>query len=1087
MQGLNPGRDLSTSERKLGMSVQTRNQGHRPQDDVGVNCVGESSAPITKLPEVSVAKLEELFGRMLNAAPVLIWLSGTDKLCTWFNQTWLDFVGRPLEKELGVGWTENLHPDDVQKSTTTYQQAFDARVSFTMEYRLRHRDGQYRWVLNNGVPLYAADQQFVGYIGSCTDITLQKDAEAALLAKDAELELIADATPLILIRCSRDLRYRFLNRAACELFGKRKEEIIGRPIVDFLGERAWLQIQPYVDRVLHGEPVRFEMEIDYPVGRRLVDAAYDPEFDREGQVVGWVASIVDTSHSKQMERSLRTSERRLRSLIRLMPAAMYTCDAQGRITMFNEVAERIWGRAPRLGDLEEKFCGAFRLYGPEGKCILRSDSPMAAAVLHGTPCHNREVTVERPDGSRRTVLVNIDPLVDGDGNLEGAVNIFLDITDHRGAERERDRFFELSDALLGICSLDDGRWLRVNPAFSRVLGWSVEQLRDRSGFETLHPDDVQLTRQMIQRLATGLSVTDFEHRVRCADGSYKWIAWSLAPYPSERLVYCVGRDMTETKKSLEALRASEERFRGLSETIPTMVWVCTPDGRFTYANPLWSAYTGLTCQQIQGFGWVETLHPDDCARVLNQWEECRLAGTQYEGEVRYRRRDGVYRWHYYRSVPIRDENKRITAWYGASLDIEERKATEAAAHRREEQLRLAAESANRAKSEFLANMSHEIRTPMTAILGYTDILAQYHTDPDDQSCLAIIRNNGNFLLEIINDILDLSKIDAGKLEIRRRRFRLNQLISDIRLLMSVRAQEKRIRLRVVYQGAIPVRIPSDRKRLKQILVNLVGTAIKFTDQGTVQLNICYLPSDPIAQMQFEVVDTGIGISPQQQARLFKPFTQLNAAQRVKPGGTGLGLVISQRFAELLGGNITVESEVGRGSKFSLIIPVGPPDRLQLVDPREIDVSAVIEPTLEEPKSRLRGRILVVDDRREMRFIAQHLIEEAGGEVIAAENGQEAIEIALARQGSQTPIDLIVMDMQMPVLDGFEATRRLRAAGFTAPIVALTAYAMEGDRQVCLEAGCTDYVAKPLNAPKFVKILAQYLESHSSAQSGAAGP
>ena len=499
-----------------------------------------------------------------------------------------------------------------------------------------------------------------------------------------------------------------------------------------------------------------------PDGSRRWFVAYStPLFDERQNIRGGINMLIDVTQRKCTEQALRESEQRFRSLVALMPAGMCTCDSQGRITLFNDHAVRLWGRVPKVGDEDEKFCGSFRLYRPDGSFMPHVETPMAEAIRTGIGCDNREVTIERPDGTRRVVLVNIDPIIDATGKGQGAVNIFMDITDHQRAERERDRFFVLSKDLLGILSTHDGRWLRINAAFSTVLGWTKEEMLTLPLLELVHPDDMERWRKAFDELAEGPVVNNFEHRVRCKDGGYKWIAWNAIPLPTEQLLYCVGRDMTARQQAEQDLRRSEERFRALSEAIPTMIWVCLPDGWLTYFNPLWSEYTGQTAEQYQGLGWVDVVHPQDRGNALARWEDCCRTGQPFEGEIRYRRHDGVYRWHYYRAVPVRGPSRDILAWYGASLDIEERKSAEAALMKSEERMRLAAEAANHAKSEFLANMSHEIRTPMTAILGYVDILAQYHKDPDDQSCLTIIRNNGNYLLEIINDILDVSKIDAG--------------------------------------------------------------------------------------------------------------------------------------------------------------------------------------------------------------------------------------------------------------------------------------------------------------------------------------
>jgi len=387
--------------------------------------------------------------------------------------------------------------------------------------------------------------------------------------------------------------------------------------------------------------------------------------------------------------------------------------------------------------------------------------------------------------------------------------------------------------------------------------------------------------------------------------------------------------------------------------------------------------------------------------------------------------------------------------------------------------------ANETKSEFLANMSHEIRTPMSAIIGYADILDRHLTDPDNRNCVSIIRHNGQFLLEIINDILDISKIEAGKLDLYMKRFQPDKLVADVQSLMEVRATEKKISLNVKYDGRIPKTIRSDVKRLKQILVNLIGNAIKFSESGSVELTIRFVDEDDSQSLQFKVSDTGIGMTAQQVNKLFQPFTQADSSVDRKFGGTGLGLTISRRLARMLGGDIEIESEFGVGSSFTLSVSVGPRSEIELFTPTIATTDALKLRTSEltgvGDKSfelKIGGRILVVDDRREIRFIAQHFIEDAGGEVSTADNGKEAIVAINKAEADQKPFDVLVLDMQMPILDGYETARRLRKSGFDKPIIAVTAHAMEGDRAKCIEFGCTDYITKPLHGPVFVEMLAE---------------
>ena len=277
---------------------------------------------------------------------------------------------------------------------------------------------------------------------------------------------------------------------------------------------------------------------------------------------------------------------------------------------------------------------------------------------------------------------------------------------------------------------------------------------------------------------------------------------------------------------------------------------------------------------------------------------------------------------------------------------------------------------------------------------------------------------------------------------------------------------------------MPETINSDDKRLKQILLNLVGNAIKFTHDGSVKLALSLKADSQPPVLEFEVSDTGIGMTDAQMAVLFQPFAQADSSVDRKYGGTGLGLTISKRLAEMLGGKIAVTSAMGVGSKFTLSISL-----------KNFDEHTLIEPTMSTPllvtqddqrtTPKLEGRVLVVDDRREIRFIAQHFLVDAGVTVEVGENGQEAIDMIAAAEASGEPFDLLVIDMQMPVLDGYEASRRLRAIDYDKPIIALTAHAMDGDREECLAAGCTDYITKPLDGPRFIKIIASHLSQIKS--------
>lgn len=403
-----------------------------------------------------------------------------------------------------------------------------------------------------------------------------------------------------------------------------------------------------------------------------------------------------------------------------------------------------------------------------------------------------------------------------------------------------------------------------------------------------------------------------------------------------------------------------------------------------------------------------------------------------------------------------------------------------------------AEEATRAKSEFLANMSHELRTPMTAILGYTELLLE---DGDLRraparriEALRTLKRNGQHLMRILADILDLSKIEAGKIEVEQLPTSPCEVIADIESVMRSAAEEKGIAFDVIYKGGIPATIQTDPTRLRQILINLVGNAIKFTACGSVRVTVELIRAEqgkPL--LRFAVTDTGPGLSAEAQGRVFESFSQADASTTREYGGTGLGLAVSSHLARLLGGDIEVESVEGQGSTFTLSVEVGSLEGvLMLDDPARQGTEQFVLPGdagstiafLDGVKETgPKAQILLVEDGEDNRRLIASTLRKSGFEVSHAENGKAGVELALAARDMGEPFDLILMDMQMPVMDGYEATQRLREAGCQVPIVALTAHAMKGDRERCLNAGCNDFATKPISRRDLLKTVLGHLPKH----------
>ena len=548
------------------------------------------------------------------------------------------------------------------------------------------------------------------------------------------------------------------------------------------------------------------------------------------------------------------------------------------------------------------------------------------------------------------------------------------------------------------------------------------------------------------------------------------------------------RMLNEHKDMEGALRTSKER-RDLAMSV-------TNDGMYDWDLETDNVFFDRRYYTMAGYQpnefpgtfneWAARVHPDDLTRVKERLT-CYLEArdSNYDVEFRFKRKDDAWMWIRGRArIVDRDEDGTPQRVVGTHTDVTDRKRVERELVKAKDE----AEAGNKAKSEFLANMSHEIRTPMTAVLGFSEILQDSINDPEQLDALATIRKNGEYLIGIINDILDLSKIEAGQLEVEQVQCSPCHVLSEVASLMRVPAKAKNLPLRIEYQGPIPETIHSDPTRLRQILINLVGNAIKFTETGEIRLVARLVNAEGRnPKLTVEVVDSGIGMTENQIAKLFRPFQQADMSTTRKFGGTGLGLIISKRLAEQLGGDITVRSRPQEGSTFTVTIATGSLDCVRMRDSSsEAQLSDSAEKTPIASRVKLDCRVLLAEDGLDNQRLITLLLKKAGAEVTVAENGKIAHDLALASQADANPFDVILMDMQMPVMDGYEATRKLREAGYTGPIIAATAHAMSTDQAECLTVGCDDYLSKPIQRDQLISLVAKYASRGAPCKAGIVG-
>ena len=620
----------------------------------------------------------------------------------------------------------------------------------------------------------------------------------------------------------------------------------------------------------------------------------------------------------------------------------------------------------------------------------------------------------------------------------------------------------------------EGRFIRVNKAQATRFGLSdpAEAVgkTDFDFFTEEHARQAWDDERAV--METDHPVIAKEERETWDGGRVTWVSTTKLPLRDEdgSIVgtFGISRDITAGKRAEEALRQGEERFRSLIEATVAIVWNTPASGEFETEQPGWTAYTGQTFDQCKGWGWLEAVHPDDRPNTARVWSAAIAASSLYQVEHRLRRHDGEYRYMLVRAVPILSKGGRVREWIGVHSDIDAEKQAEAAMREAKE----AAEAATRTKSEFLANMSHEIRTPLNGIIGMTELALDTELTAEQREYLGMVKLSADHLLTVINDILDFSKIEAGKLDLEHVEFDLRDTLDDTVATLALRAHNKGLELADHIAPEVPDALSGDPHRLRQVIVNLIGNAIKFTERGEVVLRVdVQSRTEQEICLHFAVRDTGIGISPGQQQKVFKAFSQADTSTSRKFGGTGLGLAISARLVQMMGGTIWLESQVDQGSTFHFTARFGPAS------------SQVARRVLAEP-ARLHGLpVLVVDDNATNRRILQEMLTSWGMNPTVTEGGREALaELERARTAG-APFAVVLLDALMPEMDGFTLAERIRhdPEPVGATLMMLSSANRREDAARCRELGVSTYLTKPIGQSTLLDAIMSSLGAIVSAE------
>ncbi|MDM8545325.1 response regulator [Candidatus Venteria ishoeyi] len=641
------------------------------------------------------------------------------------------------------------------------------------------------------------------------------------------------------------------------------------------------------------------------------------------------------------------------------------------------------------------------------------------------------------------------------------------------AQRESETQFQVifNNAYVAISLMNvTANYLQVNEEFIRLLGYSAAELEQVRCQDITHPDDQALSEQNLSRIRhREITSCAFDKHFIRKDGSmFLGSNWLAGLYDEDtQCCYgfvCVITDLTEREQTYAKIQTLS---RAVEQTHSAVV-ITDNTGCIEFVNPAFTEATGYSTEEAVGaYPNILKSGYQDQAFYTNMWVTLK-SGELWQGELVNKRKDGTIYWEYVTISPIKDEQDRIINFIAVKKDITERKAAEIALQEAKEK----AEIASQAKSAFLANMSHEIRTPMNAILGFTEILNGMITDPTQQDYLKTIQNSGETLLDLINDILDLSKVEAGKMQLDETPVNLIKVFQEIAQMFKPKTQAKGLDFQVDIAQALPEWLLLDETRIRQILINLLGNAIKFTQQGVIRLSLIIHDLDiknHVCSLEFSVQDSGIGIPLEQQENMFKAFEQQAGQSQAKYGGTGLGLAICQQLAMLMKGEIQVSSQVGKGSIFTINL-----DKLKILHPPSKRLKAH-QP--EQDVNFAPATILIVDDQMVNRKLLDLQLKKYGFKNLHANNGEEALFII-----EETQPDLILLDMIMPIMNGMETIQQLKQNPKTRalPVIAVTADAITDEAKAFSQL-CDGAVTKPIAKSELLEMLKSFLTIETQTQ------
>ena len=1029
--------------------------------------------------ELALARSEEHFRRLIENSTDLILICDARGAVTYASPSVERMLGYPPAEMLGLRPQDNMHPDDAARVTEAIAYLFaHPGETTTTTYRTRHKDGSWRVHETVGRTL-SPTSSAAGVVANCRDITERVEAERVLAEREAHFRrLIENSSDQVMVVDTTGA-ITYIGPSVERLLGYTVEEMLGQRPIDVVHPDDVPHVMATVERLVAspGTQSTIQYRIRHKDGRWRV-------FENIGQTVsahtaaeGLVANCRDITERVDAERLLRERDAYFRRMIENTSDFVMIVDETAAITYIAPSVTRMLGWSPdeMMGGRPSDLVHADDVSG------VMAD--FAWIVQHPGEPRNSTFRIRHKDGSYR-VLENLGRTLSPLGIEDGVVAFGRDITERRAAEealqRNEERWRAMLDNAHDIVTIltPEGRLGYQSPAVTRVLGYTPEEMEGRLAFDYMHPDDAPAVAAELGRLLTAPgSVGYAAYRFRHKDGSWRHLeafGRTLSPTSAEQGVVANVRDITERREAERALRERDERFRRIIENTSDYVMMCDAEMRLTYVSPSGHRMLGWTPEEMLGSQPGALIHPDDVEFVMRDVR----AIFEHPGEsrattYRIRHKDGTYRVFdsVGRTVSPDSADEGLVAF---ARDVTEQREAEAALRRataeaeqaraEAEAQRSEAERANRAKSEFLSRMSHELRTPMNSILGFAQLLARAELQPPHVKGVQHILKAGRHLLHLINEVLEIARIEAGRENFSLEPVALAPAMQEALGLVRPVAQQHGVSLREgdVHGQPWPEHayVHADRQRLVQVLLNLLSNAIKYNRPGgTVRLSVA---TGADGRWAVRVEDSGRGIPADRVGQLFTPFSRLGA-ELTDVEGTGLGLALSQRLCEAMGGALRLETTGPAGSVFRLEL-TGAQSPLRALE--ETGTFA-----LAEAPHRDATLLYIEDNLANLSLVETILLSRPGWRTVPALQGQLGVE--LARE--HLP-DLVLLDLHLPDIPGDEVLRRLRADRRTAniPVVVVSADATAGSLERLRHAGADAYLTKPLDVDEFLAVVERFL-------------